>query len=29
MDPVDPEDYAVHYDHSYKCMEKPCMCKFA
>lgn len=27
MDPVDPEDYAVHHDHSYMCMEKPCMCK--
>lgn len=24
MDPVDPEDYAVHHDHSYMCMEKPC-----
>lgn len=29
MDPGDPEDYAVHHDHSYMCMEKPCMCKFA
>lgn len=24
MDPGDPEDYAVHHDHSYMCMEKPC-----
>lgn len=29
MDPEDAEDYAVLHDHSYMCMEKPCMCNYA
>lgn len=28
-DMMDPEDYPVLHDHSYMCMEKPCMCNYA